>query len=75
MAILDLAENKAELQVVDKQLGEIESQIQAASTTDPKVLKIRRARKAFEEAEVRLNELKEIEANMHSPQVIAIGIE
>ena len=75
MAMLDLAEKKAELQVVEKQLSDIESQIKAASTTDPIVLKVRQARKALEEAEKRVNELKAKEANLQPPQVIAIGIE
>jgi hypothetical protein len=73
--MLNLTEKKAEFQVIEKQLGELESQIQAVSTTDPKILKIRQARKAFEEAEKRLNELKAIEANLRPPQVIAIGME
>ncbi len=75
MTMLDLAEKKAELQVVVKQLNELESQIKAASIIDPNVLKIRQARKALEEAEKRVNELKATEANLQPPQVIAIGIE
>jgi hypothetical protein len=75
MALLDLAEKKAEFQVLEKQLSEIDSQIKAASTTDPKILKIRQARKAFEEAEKRLRELEQVKSNMQPPQVITIGIE
>lgn len=75
MTILDLAEKKAEYQVLERQLGEIESQIKATTTTDPKVLKYRETKKAFEEAGKRLNELKEIKDNMQPPQVIAIGLD
>lgn len=74
MALLDLAEKKAEFQVLEKQLSEIESQIRAASTTDPKILKIRQTKKAFEEAEKRLNELEQVKSNLQPPQVIAIGL-
>ena len=73
--LLDLAMKNAEFKVIEKQLGEIESQIKAASTTDPKVIKYRQTRKAVEDAEKRLNELKEIKDNMQPPQVIAIGLE
>ncbi|MBN1973950.1 MAG: hypothetical protein JW787_09955 [Sedimentisphaerales bacterium] len=75
MALLDLAEKKAQFQVIEKQLGEIDSQIKAATTIDPKIQKYRQARKAFEEAEKRLNEMKAIQTNMQPPQVIAIGLE
>jgi len=74
MTILDLAEKKAELQVVNKQLSEIEGQIRAASTTDPDILKIRQTQQALDRAAKRLNELKIIEENLQPPKVIVIGI-
>ena len=73
--VIDLAGKEAELNEIEKQLSSIESQIKAASKIDPNVLRIRQARKALEEAENRVNELKAKEANLQPPQVIAIGIE
>ena len=73
MTMLDLAEKKAELQVVEKQLSEIESQIRAASTTDPDILKIRQAKQALERAAKRLNQLKIIDENRQPPKVMVIG--
>jgi len=73
--VIELAGKKAEYKVIERQLSEIEGQIQNATTTDPKVLKFRQAKKVLEEAEKKLNELKEKEANLQPPIVIAIGLD
>jgi hypothetical protein len=68
-----LAERKANLRVVDKQLTQTESQIIMATTLDPQLSQIRRAKQTLEDANRRLNELKIRLANLQPPSVTILG--
>ncbi|MHC4171445.1 MAG: hypothetical protein ACYTBX_18525 [Planctomycetota bacterium] len=71
--MIELAEKKAEFRVVDKQLKQTESQIIMATTLDPQLSQIRRAKQALEDANKRLNELKIRLANLQPPTVTVLG--
>lgn len=56
--MIDLAERRAEFQIIDNQLSQIENQINSVSTFYPNVSKVRQAKHALEVAERRVNELE-----------------
>ncbi len=73
--MIDYAEKKAELQVIDTYLGQLDNQISgAASSTDPTIMKIRQAKQAVENAQKRLNEINTTIANLQEPTVTVIGL-
>jgi hypothetical protein len=70
---VNVAVRKAEMEVRQRQLNETENQLKAASAISPKVLRIRRATEALEQAEDRVNELKIRIGSLREPTVIVIG--
>jgi len=70
---IDLAEKKAELQVISTQLNQTQKQLTAVSASDPEVSKIRFVAQAFGMAERRLNELEARLANLQEPTVTVLG--
>ncbi len=71
--MIDLAEKKAELGVVDKQLKQTESQIIMATTFDPQLSQIRLVKQSLEVTDRRINELKTRLANLQPPTVTVLG--
>ena len=72
--MIDLAEEKAQVKVIEKHLSQLDSQINALSNPDPNISKIRQAKEKLQKAQQHLDELKAAEASLQIPQVIAIGI-
>jgi|WetSurMetagenome_2_1015567.scaffolds.fasta_scaffold67555_2 hypothetical protein len=73
--MIDYAETKAELAVMDTQLSQLDSQISASvPSTDPNIIKIRQAKQAVENAQKRLNEINAKIANLQEPAVTVIGL-
>ncbi len=73
--MIELAEKKAEFRVIDKQLKQTESQIIMATTLDPQLSQIRRAKQELGDANERLNELKMRLANLQPPTVTVLGVD
>jgi DNA repair exonuclease SbcCD ATPase subunit len=73
--VIDLAEKRAELGVVDKQLKQIEGQLTMATTFDPQVSQIRIARQTLENANRRVNELENLLAGLREPTVTVLGVD
>jgi len=71
--MIDLAEKKAELDIVGKQLKETEKQLTMLTAVDPAITRIRLAMQALEVAEQRLSELKTRLANLQPPAVTVLG--
>jgi len=71
--MIDLAEKRAQLGVVDKQFKQIERQLTTATTFDPQVSQIRIAKQALEIAGQRVNELESLLAGLQEPTVTVFG--
>jgi len=72
---IELAEKTAALQVLDKQLGQTEQQLTAATMVDPQLSRVRAATRMFEIADQRINELNALIANLQPPVVSMLGAE
>jgi hypothetical protein len=70
---IDMAEKKAMLEVIKKQLDQTEQQLTAADISDPQVSRIRLAAQSLEIAERRVNELNARLVNLQLPMVSVIG--
>ena len=75
MLAIDIAENKAMLEILSDQLNRTEQQLTASTTLDPQVSQIRLAVRALEIAERRINELNTLALNMQPPTVSVLGAE
>jgi DNA repair exonuclease SbcCD ATPase subunit len=73
--MIDLAEKRAELQVVSKQLRDAEGRLAAATTFDPEVAQMRLARQEFEVLDRRLSELKTRLTALRPPTVTVLGVD
>jgi hypothetical protein len=71
--MIDLAEKRAELGVVDKQLKQIEGQLTMATTFDPQVSQIRLAQQTLEMTNQRVRELENLLAGLREPTVTVLG--
>jgi hypothetical protein len=71
--MIDLAQRRAEFEVVGRQLEEIEAQLKTASAVDPEISQIRLAQEELEIAERRLTELRIRRANLREPTVTVLG--
>ncbi len=70
---IDLAEKTAELQVINTQLGQTESQLAMATTLHPQLSELRYAKEEFDAAQQRVSHLKTRMANLGPPTVTVIG--
>ncbi|MHC4123224.1 MAG: hypothetical protein ACYSSI_06590 [Planctomycetota bacterium] len=70
---INLAEQKAMLEVIRKQLTQVDEQLTASVSIDPQVAQIRIAKKAFDMADRRMNELKARLDNLQPPIVTVLG--
>jgi len=70
---IDMAEKRAELEFLRRQLAETEDQLAQASTFDPRATRIRMAREALDVAEAQVMSLRTRLANLQFPTVTAIG--
>ncbi|MBL7152573.1 MAG: hypothetical protein ISS79_02560 [Phycisphaerae bacterium] len=70
---IDLAEKTAELQVLNTQLGQTESQLAMATTLNTQLSELRYAKEAFDAAQRRISQLKARLANLVPPTVTVIG--
>ena len=70
---IDLSERTAELQVLNTQLRQTESQLALATTFDPRVSQLRLIREAFETAERRIGQLRARIAGLTPPVVTVLG--
>ncbi|MBN1795890.1 MAG: hypothetical protein JW804_04395 [Sedimentisphaerales bacterium] len=68
-----LAESKASLETVTKQLTQVKSQLRSTAAFDPDILKIKEARQALEAAANKLNNLNNLYTNSSSPTVMVFG--
>lgn len=75
MLAIDMAEQKAMLEIVSNQLNLTEQQLTASTILDPQVSKIRFAVRAFEIADRRVNELNTLALNVQPPTVSVLGAE
>ncbi|HUT44868.1 MAG TPA: hypothetical protein VMX36_01235, partial [Sedimentisphaerales bacterium] len=75
MLSIDMAEEKAMLEIVSDQLNRTEQQLTASTILDPQVSQIRFAVRAFEIADRRVNELNTLALNVQPPIVSVIGAE
>ena len=75
MLAIDIAENKAMLEIVGDQLNRTEQQLTASTILDPQISQIRFAVRALEIAERRVNELNTIALNVQPPTVSVLGAE
>lgn len=75
MLSIDMAENKAMLEIVSNQLNRTEQQLTASTILDPQVSRIRFAVRTFEIAEKRVNELNTLALNVQPPTVSVLGAE
>jgi hypothetical protein len=73
--MIDLAEKRAELGVVDKQLKQIEGQLTMATTFDPQVSQIRLAQQTLEMTNQRVRELENLLAGLREPTVTVLGVD
>ncbi|MGB2864784.1 MAG: hypothetical protein WBC05_15770, partial [Sedimentisphaerales bacterium] len=73
MMAIDIAENKAMLEIVSNQLNRTEQQLTASTILDPQVSRIRLVVRAFEIADRRVNELNTLALNVQPPTVSVIG--
>jgi hypothetical protein len=73
--MIDLAEKRAVLGVVDKQLKQTEGQLATAATFDPQVSQIRIAKQALEITSRRVNELETLLAGLQEPTVTVLGVD
>jgi cytochrome c553 len=71
--MIQLAEKKAELDVVSKQLKETENQLTMLAAVDPAISRIRMATQALELSEYRLSQLKTRLDNLQPPTVTVLG--
>jgi hypothetical protein len=71
--VIELAEKRAELQVVNNQLEKTETQLAAATTLEPDVLRMRLAKQAFEVADRRVGQLEALLAYLQPPTVTVVG--
>jgi hypothetical protein len=70
---IDMAEKKAMLDVIKKQLDQTQQQLTAADISDPQVSRIRVAAQALEIAERRVNELNAKYVDLQIPIVSVLG--
>jgi hypothetical protein len=70
---IDGAETKAQVEIMRRQLAEIEDQLAQASTFDPRAARIRIAREALDVAESQVTNLRTRLANLQLPTVTVIG--
>ena len=75
MLAIDMAENKAMLEIVSDQLNRTEQQLTTANIFDPQVSQIRLAVRAFEIADRRVNEFNTLALNVQLPTVSVLGAE
>jgi hypothetical protein len=73
--MIDLAEKRAELGVIDKQLKQTERQLTTATMFDPQVSQIRLARQTLENASHRVSELENLLAGLREPTVAVLGVD
>jgi len=73
MLAIDMAEKKAMLDVIKKQLDQTQQQLTAADMSDPQVSRIRLATQALEIAERRVNSLNARLVNLLLPMVSVLG--
>lgn len=71
--VIELAETKAELQVVNSQFEKAEAELAAAATLESDVLRVRRARQIFEIADCRASQLEALLAYLRPPTVTVVG--
>jgi len=71
--MIGLAEKRAELGVVNKQLNQAERQLTAATTFDPQVSQIRLVKQALEIAGRRVSTLETLLADLQEPTVTVLG--
>ena len=72
---IDMAEKKAMLDVIKKQLDQTQQQLTSADVSDPQVSRVRLATQALEIAERRVNELNARLVNLQLPTVSVLGAE
>ena len=72
---IDMAEQKAMLEIVSNQLNRTEQQLTAFTILDPQVSQIRFAIRTLEIAEKRVNELNTLALNVQPPTVSVLGAE
>ena|GEM_PF-847906 len=70
---IDLAEKTAEAQVLNRQLEQLNGQLSATAAFDPELAQIRLAKRAFDIAERRANELRTLAAGLNPPTVAVLG--
>jgi hypothetical protein len=75
MLAIDIAENKAMLEIVSNQLNRTEQRLTASTIVDPQISQIRQAVRTFEIAEKRVNELNTLALNVQPPTVSVLGAE
>jgi len=73
MQAIDMAEKKAMLDVVKKQLDQTEQQLTAVDMSDPQISRIRMSTQVLEIAERRVNELNARLVNLQLPTVSVLG--
>ena len=70
---IDMAEKRAEMEFLHRQLAETEDEIARASMFDPQAARIRIARQALDIAEAQVIQLKRRLAELQPPMVAVIG--
>ncbi|UCG48855.1 MAG: hypothetical protein JSU94_03555 [Phycisphaerales bacterium] len=70
---IDLAEKTAEAQVLNRQLEQVNAQLSATAAFDPELARIRLAKRTFDIAERRANELRTLAAGLNPPTVAVLG--
>jgi hypothetical protein len=70
---IDKAEKEAQLQIVRKQLDEVQKQLMQALTFDPEAARLRLAQEALDITGRRVAELQTQIANLQPPTVLVIG--
>jgi len=71
--MIDLAEKRAVLGVIDKQLRQTEGQLTMATTFDPQVSQIRITKQTLENAGRRVSELETLLAGLREPTITVLG--
>jgi hypothetical protein len=71
--MIDLAEKRAVLGVINKQLRQTEGQLTMATAFDPQISQIRIAKQTLENASRRVNDLETFLAGLREPTVTVLG--
>ncbi len=70
---IDLAEKTAEVQILNRQLAQLNAKLSATAAFDPELAQMRLAKRAFDIAERRANELRTLAAGLNPPTVTVLG--